>query len=148
MHDTDSRKDIVQQFVLLILRGRWDPPAILEAHNSLAQYSMEWEKCYQLVASNDVAPLVYGIIHDQGIFPPILEQKLQKAYEQNRVRNIYLFSELKTILRRFEVAGIPNILLKGCALSKEIYGDVPLRPLTDMGLLVRPGETKSALGEL
>ena len=145
MHDTDLNQDIFQQFVLLILRGRWDPSAILEEHNSLAQYSMEWEKCYQLVAANDVAPLVYGIIHDKGIFPPILEQKLQKAYEHNRVRNIYLFSELKTILRRFEVAGIPNILLKGCALSKEIYGGVALRPVTDMDLLVHPGEIESAL---
>ena len=148
MHDTDTKKGINQQFVLLILRGRWDPSAILEERDLLARYSMDWEKCYQLIAANDVAPLVYSIIRDQGIFPPILEQKLQKAYEHNRVRNIYLFSELKTILRRFEVAGIPNILLKGCALSKEIYGGVALRPLTDMDLLVRPGETKSALREL
>ncbi len=109
---------------------------------------MDWEKCYQLIATNDVTPLVHSIIRYQGILQPILEQKLQNAYEHNRVRNIYLISELKTILRRFEVAGIPNILLKGCALSKEIYGGVALRPLTDMDLLIHPGETKSALGEL
>ncbi|MGB6421749.1 MAG: nucleotidyltransferase family protein [Anaerolineales bacterium] len=148
MHDTDLNQDIIHQFVLSILRGRWDPSAILEERDLLARHSIDWEQCYQLIAANDVAPLVYSIIRDQGIFPPILEQKLQKAYEHNRVRNIYLFSELKTILRRFEVAGIPNILLKGCALSKEIYGGVALRPLTDMDLLVRPGETKSALREL
>ncbi len=145
MHEKYLNQDNIQHFVILILRGRWDPSAILEERNLLAQYSMEWEKCYQLIAANDVAPMVYSIIHDQGIFPPILEQKLQKAYEHNRVRNIYLFSELKTILRRFEVAGIQNILLKGCALSKEIYGSVALRPVTDMDLLVHPGETESAL---
>jgi len=69
---------------------------------------MDWEKCYQLIESNDVAPLVYSIIRDQGILPPILEQKLQNAYEHNRVRNIYLFSELETILRRFEVVWYPK----------------------------------------
>jgi hypothetical protein len=148
MHDTDSIKVLIQQFVLLILRGRWDPSAILEEPVLLARCSMDWEQCYQLIAANGIAPLVYSIIRDQGIFPPILEQKLQKAYEHNHARNIYLFSELKTILHRFEVVGIPNILLKGCALSKEIYGGVALRPLTDLDLLVRPGETKSALGEL
>ena len=148
MHDTDLNQDIFQQFVLLILRGRWDPSAILEEHNLLSRYSMDWEKCYQLIAANDVAPLVFSIIHDQGIFPPEFEQILHNAYENNRVRNIYLFSELKTILRRFEDTGIPNILLKGCALSKEIYGGVALRPVIDMDLLVRPGKTQSALGEL
>ncbi len=148
MHDTDSRKDIVQQFVLLILRGRWDPSTILEERDLLARNSMDWERCYKSIAANGVAPLVYSVIRDQGVFLPIIEQKLHKAYEYNRVRNIYLFNELKTILRRFQALGIPNILLKGVALSKEIYGGVALRPLTDMDLLVRPGETKSALREL
>jgi hypothetical protein len=148
MHDTDSIKDIVQQFVILILRGRWDSSTILEGRDLLWRYSMDWEQCYQLIAANDVAPLVYSIIRDQGIFPPILEQKLQNVYEHNRVPKIYLFSELKTILHRFEVVGIPNILLKGVALSKEIYGGVALRPMMDMDFMVRPGETKSALGEL
>jgi hypothetical protein len=148
MQDTDSIKDIVLQFVLLILRGRWDPSAILEERDLLARYSMDWEQCYQLIAANGIAPLVYSIIRDQGVFPPILEQKLQKAYEHNRVRNIYIFSELKTILSRYKVVGIPNILLKGVALSNEIYSGVALRPLTDMDLLVHPGETESALEEL
>jgi len=74
MHDTDLNQDIIQQFVLLILRGRWDPSAILEERDLLARYSMDWEKCYQLIAANIVAPLVYSIIHDQGIFPPILNK--------------------------------------------------------------------------
>ncbi len=148
MHDTDLKQAIVQQFVLLILQCRWDSSAILEERDLLARYSMDWEQCYQLIAANGVAPLIYSIIRDQGVFPPKIEQKLQKAYEHNRVRNIYIFSELKNILRRFKVVGIPNILLKGVALSKEIYGGVALRPLTDMDLLVHPGETESALGEL
>ena len=148
MHDTDLNQDIIHQFVLSILRGRWDPSAILEERDLLARHSMDWEQCYQLIAANGVAPLVHSIIRDQGIFPPILEQKLQKAHEHNRVRNIYLFSELKTVLSRFEVAGIPTILLKGVALSKEIYADVALRPLTDMDLLVHPEETESALNIL
>ena len=141
MHDTDLNQDIIHQFVLSILRGRWDPSAILEERDLLARHSMDWEQCYQLIAANDVAPLVYSIIRDQGIFPPILEQKLQKAYEHNRVRNIYLFSELKTILHRFQVVGIQNILLKDCASFEEIYSGVALCPLRDLDLLVRPGET-------
>ena len=145
MHDTDSKQDIVQQFVLLILQGRWDPSAILEGRDLISRNSLDWECCYKSIAANGVAPLIYSIIRDQGVFPPIIEQKLQKAYEHNRVRNIYIFSELKTILRRFEVVGIPNILLKGVVLSKEIYGDIALRPLTDMDLLVHPVETDSAL---
>ena len=145
MHDTDSKQDIVQQFVLLILQGRWDPSAILEGRDLISRNSLDWDKCYQLIAANGITPLVYSIIRDRGVFPPIIEQKLQKAYEHNRVRNIYLFSELKTVLHRFEVVGIPNILLKGVVLSKEIYGDIALRPLTDMDLLVHPVETDSAL---
>ena len=145
MHDTDSKQDIVQQFVLLILQGRWDPSAILEGRDLISRNSLDWECCYKSIAANGIAPLIYSVIRDQGVFPPIIEQKLQKAYEHNRVRNIYIFSELKTILRRFEVVGIPNILLKGVVLSKEIYGDIALRPLTDMDLLVHPVETDSAL---
>jgi hypothetical protein len=145
MHDTDSKQDIAQQFVIQILVGRWDPSAILEGRDLLARHIMDWEQCYQLIAANGIAPLVYSVIRDQGVFPPIIEQKLQKAYEHNRVRNIYLFSELKTVLHRFEVVGIPNIILKGVALSKEIYGDIALRPLTDMDLLIHPGEIESAL---
>jgi hypothetical protein len=76
MHFTDSIKDFFQQFEVLILRGCWDPSMILEEREVLARYSMDWEQCYQLIAANGVAPMVYSIIRDQGDFPPIIEQKL------------------------------------------------------------------------
>jgi len=55
---------------------------------------------------------------------------------------------LKTILHRFQVVGIQNILLKDCASFEEISSGVALCPLRDLDLLVRPGETISAIGEL
>ncbi len=73
MNFTDSIKDFFQQFVVLILRGCLDPSTILEEDEVLARYSMDWEKCYQLIAANDEVPLGYSIIRDQGILPPILE---------------------------------------------------------------------------
>ena len=148
MDDRDSKIDINQQIVVQILRGRWDPSAILEARDLLEQNSIDWDYCYKLIIESALAPLVYSIIHDQGIFPPETEQKLEGAYKNNRYRNIYLYSEWKAILHRFEVVGISNILLKGAAISKEIYGDIALRPSFDLDLLVCPVDTERALEEL
>jgi hypothetical protein len=47
-----------------------------------------------------------------------------------------LFRELGRILRALDEAGVPVIVLKGAALAEAVYGNIALRPMADLDLLV------------
>jgi hypothetical protein len=47
-------------------------------------------------------------------------------------------------LRAFAAAGLEVIVLKGAALAEAVYGDVALRPMVDLDLLVQPHDRDAA----
>jgi hypothetical protein len=77
-----------------------------------------------------------------------MQERLKTIHEFNRVRNIFLFDELKKILHLFATLKIPVVLLKGAVLAKEVYQDFSVRPLIDLDLLIRPDDRKQAVQNL
>ncbi|MBU0718411.1 MAG: nucleotidyltransferase family protein [Planctomycetes bacterium] len=62
--------------------------------------------------------------------------------------NLHLQSELTEIVRWFNEADVPVMLLKGAALNLTVYPRPDLRPMSDLDLLVRPGDAERALSLL
>jgi len=113
-----------------------------------------WEAAARCAARHGVAPLVYRNLSELGppadVPEPVL-RRLREAYLWSAKRNVRLLHELGAVLSVLQQMGIPVIALKGAHLAEAIYGDMALRPMNDLDLLVpkdRLAQVEGALLEL
>jgi putative nucleotidyltransferase-like protein len=77
-----------------------------------------------------------------------LRHRCEALYVQNVARNTWLLAELERVLGALRGAGIPVILLKGAAIARGLFGDIGLRPMRDLDLLVPVEVRTDGLGVL
>lgn len=108
--------------------------------NSLLSSRIKWDEFTNTAISQGIAPLVYKRLKDipeKSRVPEAVMDKLKMAYLGNVARNMYFYSELERILRVFNENGIEVMMLKGAALAGTVYGDIGLRAMGDIDLLVK-----------
>ena len=151
MHDQDSDHQTAVQFLRLCLRGRWDPATLEATAAQSASDHVEWQAVCQVAQREGLAPLLYHVTRDWGPaagMPPAVDEELRRAYMGTARRNAILFDELERILPALAAAGVPVLLLKGAALAQVVYGNIAVRPMADLDLLVREKDLPAALGVL
>ncbi|MEN8218321.1 MAG: nucleotidyltransferase family protein [Pseudomonadota bacterium] len=94
----------------------------------------DWESIVQFAVIYSVAPLLYHRIKSVNI-PASFQHKLLKAYLISASRNTRLYSELSKIIKALQ--DTPVIVLKGAHLAQNVYGNIALRPMNDIDILVR-----------
>jgi hypothetical protein len=94
----------------------------------------DWESIVQFAVIYSVAPLLYHRIKSVNI-PASMRQKLLKAYLISARRNTRLYSQLSKIIKALQ--DTPVIVLKGAHLAQNVYGNIALRPMNDIDILVR-----------
>ena len=62
--------------------------------------------------------------------------RLRHTYLQSSGRGMHLFHKLGKVLGLLQHASIPVIVLKGAHLAELVYGDIALRPMSDVDFLV------------
>jgi Uncharacterised nucleotidyltransferase len=92
-------------------------------------------------------PQVYRNLEREG-FKDFLTNKLKGVYRYSWYQNQLHMRELTALLPHFERAGIETIVLKGAALIAKYYGDVGVRPMSDLDLLVRTQAAERAIALL
>ncbi len=114
----------------------------------------QWDLTSQTGGRQEVGALLYASIKTLGmhkaVSPNVLEF-LRGQFVATRNANRWAYEALDELLPRFECAGIPVILLKGCALAATLYAPNGLRPVGDLDLLVQRqdvGRARTVLGEL
>jgi len=150
MHDQhrDSDYRTASEFLHLCLRGRWDPTALEAASDQSNSSHVDWQTVCQVAQRERLAPLLYHLTRGWGTatgLPPAVYEDLRRAYLGTARRNAILFSELERILPGLAAAGVPVLLLKGAALAQVVYGNIALRPMADLDLLVREKDVPAAL---
>jgi len=134
----------------LLLRCLYDSrgPAI-----DTRELTADWNEVARVAAGYDLAPLLYTRLKRSGAaarVPADLWEQLRLAYFSSANRNIRLYRELHVVLAGQHGAGIPVIVLKGAYLAEAVYGDVAVRPMCDVDLMVRradlPGAQETLLG--
>jgi hypothetical protein len=131
--------------LLACVRARWSTQAAEEARRIVLETDVNWDEFLERAAKDSVAPLIYHTLRDgHGILPAWVKQRLREDYYLSAVRNTLLHQELAKILATFNAAGLPVIVLKGAALAQELYGNIALRPMSDIDLLVKSEEITSA----
>jgi hypothetical protein len=98
----------------------------------------EWEGVAPLLSQRSTMPGGYAI-------PEESQEALRRAYYTTSAQNAILYDELGRVLARLEQAGIEVIVLKGADLAQTLYGDIGLRPMADVDLLVPQARFQEAL---
>lgn len=116
------------------------PEYTLNEVKNLVTLPLNWEGVLKSAHWHGIASLLYqNLKWSPGIPQEVIDQ-LKIAYYENMARNMYLYAELRRILERFSEKGLDVIVLKGAALAEIVYGDIGLRQMGDIDLLIRKEE--------
>lgn len=121
----------------------------LETHANicaLAQQPLDWAFLIQMARIHGVLPLVYRSLNQicPGTIPLPLLHQLQQQFRLNTQQNLLLMQELLRLLSLFEQQSIPVLPFKGVLLAITVYGNLSLRQITDLDLLVDESSLETA----
>lgn len=107
----------------------------------------DWVGITEQARRHGLTPLFYDrfVRFFPGIVPDPLCQELKTEYYSGAYYNLKVYTELGMVLRRFDEAGIPVILLKGAYLAEMVYQNISVRPMSDIDLLVKKEHLQKAV---
>jgi hypothetical protein len=101
----------------------------------------DWDSLVYWAVRFKVGGLFYREIKSRnfptGLIPVDVRNRLRNAYRNLATINTRLFFDASKVLKSLADNQLPVIALKGLSLAKNIYGDIALRPMSDMDLLVK-----------
>ena len=100
-----------------------------------------WDGVIKLAAQHGLSPLLYHRLSDIAL-PDSVRARLRRHYLRTAADNTRRFAALEEALLALHQADVPIILLKGAHLASLVYGNIALRPMVDIDLLV---EERNAL---
>lgn len=107
--------------------------------------SVNWERFKDLIIYHDLTPFTYSVLKDFNSFlPKDLREFLKNNYYCVLVRCQRLWQEFLRISMAFQQMGIMLLPIKGMALLYDIYSYKPIRPMTDLDLLVKEEDLPKA----
>jgi hypothetical protein len=107
-----------------------------------SQREVPWESIAALAEMEGVSGLLYSHLKNLGLLstlPKSFTQSIESAYHQTKHRTLGIVAEAERLSQGFEQAGIQVIALQGLSLLS-IYGDLGLRYLDDVDLMVRESD--------
>ena len=148
MLPVDEREDVVRRCLIACLAGRWEPASLNRGRELASDARFDWDRWLDAAREESLSPLLHSILRDRDWVPIGVGQRLRQAYLQSGARNALLMAELESVIDRLAAVNVAVIVLKGAALAETVYGNVALRPMVDLDLLVRWGDVQAALGVL
>lgn len=98
---------------------------------------------FEFAVRNGLAQLLY-VHSSSSSLSEVVRSNLKKQYLSNLARNSTLQVISDEMMQALRKAGIPSIPLKGSFLSRIIYPDPALRPMSDIDLLVPADRVEEA----
>jgi hypothetical protein len=132
-----STQEVSDQLLCACLRLRHDPTAI-DAVRQAARAIDNWEAVLARMGGERVTPLIHRTVRGLDVLPAPIEQAAQQGYRFTSLRNLVLLHALVECTEKLTASQVPAIVLKGAALAEIIYGNIALRPMGDVDLLVHP----------
>ena len=105
----------------------------------------DWEAVASEAANQRILPNLYQALRPYQCslsIPAATEEIIRSAYYKSAVRNMKIFTQLLELLKLFHDRDIKVILLKGAHLAELVYGNLALRPMSDLDLLVKEKDLK------
>ena len=104
-----------------------------------------WRALLALATKQRVIPLLWHRLRQKGldkVVPVEVAEALRETSRRNALQNLRYYGELRLLLAALKPEGIPLILLKGIVLADAVYGNIGLREMNDIDVLVRPADLK------
>lgn len=138
-------------FLLALLRSSHtlttDPTATPTFAWAAKMTSADWTTLLAQAHHHDLAGLVFVLCQRAKLLPqmpPTVVNDLQNVYARTVASNLKLYRQLGQVLTTMQAAGIPTLLLKGAHLAQTVYGDIGLRAMSDLDLLVTEADLPRA----
>lgn len=126
------------------LRLRHMPVDAAALRGAARVLAADWDAMRVLIDTERLGPLLYRALGRRDLLEPVIEEALRMDHRVYALRNRLLLRELAACLRVFAAARIDLIVLKGAAVAEPLYGDVALRPMVDVDLLIRGRDRATA----
>lgn len=125
------------ELLLCCTRTYIDKPKA-EHIRTLLQEDIDWEYLIQIASRHGLTSLLYWSLKTTGaeFVPQTQLNWLQDYFYSNNRRNFALTKELLKLLHLFEVNKITALPFKGPILATSVYGNVALRLISDLDILV------------
>ena len=130
----------MERSVDLLLSCLWREEGETKAERLRGRSEDEWREAAAAAEYHGVGPLLFSTVRDlAGTLgsPGDLLEEMRRKYYAAAARNMRLYHELRKVLELFGRERIPVILLKGAHLAEAVYGNIALRSMGDVDLLVR-----------
>ena len=137
--------------IKLLLRCLKDDAQEIRSRHLAALGPEEWQALITTAKRHRVTPILYHTLNRAGLTvsaPSDVAEELKRSYYANAQRNMLAYRRLENIVRDLNKLNIPVILLKGAHLAKYVYGNIALRVMADLDLLVRSEDIGPACGVL
>jgi hypothetical protein len=113
----------------------------------------DWEVLIEASGRHGLTPLFYERLrafHPDAPIPDWVRRRLRLLFLRNAGRNLNFYHGLGKVLGVLGKNNIPVMALKGAHLARLVYGNIALRPMGDLDLLVKkkdlPGVEEKLLG--
>ena len=113
---------------------------------TLVNGELDWNYLRDKAAQQGMMPLLYRHLNSvcpQSVPTPILDSMKEESIANSQTC-LYLFGELRKLLRLFDQNGMTAVAFKGPVLSVAVYGDIALRQAGDLDILIEPGAFRTA----
>ena len=130
-----------QEFLLECIRAQVHRNTRIIVGQILKQEKIDWPYVLRRSEQHRVSGVIFDCLRNldgNDLVPPEIMGQLEARYLQTVAKNLIFRSELRNILKALEKHGIDTIVLKGVALAETAYGNIGLREMLDIDILVRP----------
>ena len=117
------------------------------AYNAWAEWKTRADLNNLDAGSHRLLPLLYKNLTEQKIEDDLTD-RLKGIYRKTWYKNQLLFHHATEVLGLFERAGIESLVCKGVPLALKYYGDIGLRPMSDVDVLIEKDRVRAAAGIL
>ncbi|MCP4022458.1 MAG: nucleotidyltransferase family protein [Desulfobacteraceae bacterium] len=106
----------------------------------------DWEQVYEISLTQRLLPLLYMNIknHLHSAVPDEVVNRFKKAYINIAADNLYLTSHLLKVVSLLKKSGIAAVPVKGPITAQELYGDIGMRPFSDIDIIVNKDDALKA----
>lgn len=116
----------------------------------LAGDAHDWTPMFAAARSQGLLPIVSHELLDRcaGTLPSAVIAELRDAHRAAALQGLDAVRQLAQVVRALDGAGIPALPYKGPVLALEAYGDVGLRTVDDLDVVVAPSDVDRAAAAL
>ena len=120
----------------------------LRGLNRLAENVTDWDETVNRVINRAAGPLLYSklpLLEASLQIPEDAKEKLRQSYFVTMSRSMMLYDAFSKVTKILHETEIKTVALKGIHLAEWLYGDIGLRQMSDIDLLVRKEDASKTL---